>query len=67
MILFVKRVVSLPRVTEPRALTTHEFLRYMHIARFKKYGFIGIKNNLSTPYYHSPVSRISTLNSRRQQ
>jgi hypothetical protein len=67
MILDVKRVVSLTRLTEPRATTTHESLRYIHIARLKKYGFIGITNYLSTPYYHSPVTRIATLNSRRQQ
>jgi len=36
MILFTKRVVSLARVTEPRALTAHESLRYMHIVRLKK-------------------------------
>jgi len=61
MILFAKRVVSLARVTEPRALITRESLRYMHIARLKKYGVIGIENNLSTPYNHSPDTRVATL------
>ena len=39
----MKRVVSLARVTEPRAPTTHESHRYIRIARLKNTGLLELQ------------------------